>query len=56
MIHQGLLRKGEELYYSGKEEGAKKLFPRLPQYGDGDLSEDAGYYFDDLEKYVKQYN
>lgn len=49
-----IVRKGEELYYAGKEEGAKKLFPRLPHYGDTDLSEDAGYYFDDLEKYVKQ--
>lgn len=49
-----IVRKGEELYYTGRKEGADIIFPRLPGYGETDLSKDAGYYFDDLDKYVKQ--
>jgi signal transduction histidine kinase len=49
-----IVRKGNELYYSGNESAAKKIFDRLPEYHDNSLSEDSGYYFDDLEKYVKQ--
>lgn len=49
-----IVRKGEELYYSGSEEGAKRLFSKLPGYGEGESSEDLAYYFNELEKYVKQ--
>ncbi len=49
-----IVRKGEELYYAGSEEGAKRLFSKLPGYGEGELSEDSGYYFSAWEKYVKQ--
>lgn len=49
-----IVRKGDELYYTGNEAAAEKIFERLPGYGDGDLSEDSGYYYNDLEKYVKQ--
>jgi signal transduction histidine kinase len=49
-----IVRKGDELYYSGNESAAKKIFDRLPGYRGTSLAEDSGYYFDDLEKYVKQ--
>lgn len=49
-----IVRKGESLYYTGDEAAAKIMFPKLPGYGEGELSENSGYYFDDLEKYVKQ--
>lgn len=49
-----IVRKGNELYYTGNEAAADKIFERLPEYGDGDLSEESGYYYNDLEKYVKQ--
>ena len=49
-----IVRKNDDLYYAGNEEAAKVLFPKLPGYGDGGLAEDSGYYFDELEKYVKQ--
>jgi len=49
-----IVRKGDSLYYTGNEVAAKVLFPKLPGYGEGELSEDSGYYYDELEKYVKQ--
>ncbi len=49
-----LVRKNGELYYTGNEEAAKRIMNQLPAYGEGDLAEDSGYYFDKLSKYVKQ--
>jgi signal transduction histidine kinase len=49
-----IVRKNGELYYSGNEVAARKIFDRLPDYGDACLGGDSGYYYDDLEKYVKQ--
>lgn len=50
-----LVRKGDELYFSGNQLGAKKIFSKLPAYGDTKkLTPDTGYYFSNLEKYVKQ--
>ncbi len=49
-----IVRKGDELYYAGNEKAAKVIFNKLPRYGEGHLTEDSGYYFNNLEKYVKQ--
>ncbi len=49
-----MVRKGTELYYSGDEVAAKRIFDKLPPYGKAHLTEDSGYYYNDLEKYVKQ--
>ncbi len=49
-----LVRRGDEIYYTGNEEAAQKIFDRLPGFGEGDLEEDASYYFNELNKYVKQ--
>lgn len=49
-----LIRKGNEIYYAGNQEAAQKIFERLPKFGEGDLEEDASYYFNELNKYVKQ--
>ncbi len=49
-----IVRKGEELYYTGDKSGVKKIFDKLPPYGKLYLTEDSGYYFNDLEKFVKQ--
>lgn len=51
-----IVRKGEELYYTDNEEAAKTIFSKLPEYEDGNLSENAGLYFDEFNKYVKQVN
>ena len=49
-----IVRKGSELYYAGNEEAARAIFPKLPGYGDGELSEDSGFYYDEFDKFVKQ--
>lgn len=49
-----IVRKGEEIYYTGNEAAAKKIFPKLPGYGKAALADETGYYFNDMEKYVKQ--
>ena len=49
-----IVRKGDGLYYAGNEEAAEVIFSRLPGYGERDLSEDPGIYYDDLDKFVKQ--
>lgn len=49
-----IVRKGEEIYYAGNESAAKNIFPKLPDYGEEALADETGYYFNDLEKYVKQ--
>lgn len=49
-----IVRKGQELYYAGNPEAAKELLPKLPDHGQMDLDQDSGYYFNELEKYVKQ--
>ena len=49
-----IVRKGDELYYAGNEEAAQKIFEKLPAYGDDKLSDDSGYFYNELEKYVKQ--
>ncbi len=49
-----LVRKGNEIYYTGNELAAKAIFEKLPEYGEGDLSEDFGYYNDNMRKFVRQ--
>ena len=49
-----MVRKGKELIYSGNPKAGDALFERLPEYQGVQLDEKGGYYFDDLEKYVKQ--
>ncbi len=49
-----IVRKGQELYYTGNEASARAIFPKLPAFGEDELSDDTGYYYNDLEKYVKQ--
>ena len=49
-----LVRKDDRIYYTGNEEAANRILDKLPAYGEGDLSEDSGYYYDKLSKYVKQ--
>jgi len=49
-----IVRKEEELYFAGDEAAAEKIFDKLPKHGKGNLTEDSGYYFNELEKFVKQ--
>ena len=50
-----LVRKDHSIYYTGSEDAAKRIFDKLPDYGEGpDKSNDSGYYYNNLSKYVKQ--
>ena len=49
-----IVRKDAELYYTGNEDAAKLIFSLLPDYGEGDISEDSGFYYDEFDKFVKQ--
>ena len=49
-----LVRKGEEIYYSGNKNAAGVILPKLPDYQEIRLDDDGGYYFNHLDKYVKQ--
>ena len=49
-----IVRKDDEIYYTGNEAAAKVIFPKLPEYGRPSLEEETGYYYNELEKYVKQ--
>ncbi len=49
-----IVRKGAELYFAGNEAAARKIFPVLPEYGDGSSSEDSGRYYDEYDKFVRQ--
>ena len=49
-----IVRKGDGLYYAGNKDAAQKIFEKLPAYGEENLSDDSGYFYNELEKYVKQ--
>jgi len=49
-----IVRKGNELYYAGNQKAAEFLFDRLPEFQSVRLDDRGGFYFNDLETYVKQ--
>lgn len=49
-----IVRKGAALYYAGNPEAAQAILPRLPDYGDADLSEESGIYYGEFNRFVKQ--
>ena len=49
-----MVRKEKDIYYSGNETASKKLSNRLPEYGSIVSEADAGYYYNDMQKLVKQ--
>ncbi len=51
-----LVRKGNEIYYTGNSSAAKKIFDKLPVYGNDLVDEDSGYYYNELNKYVRQFD
>ena len=49
-----LVRKNDEIFYAGSPSAAEIIFDKLPKYGEPTLAEETGYYYNELEKYVKQ--
>lgn len=49
-----LVRKDGQLYYSGNMPAGERIFERLPDYGYAGIGSRTGYYYHDMQKYVKQ--
>lgn len=49
-----IVRKNQMIYYAGDWDAARQIFFKLPAYGEPELADGAGYYYNDLEKYVKK--
>lgn len=49
-----IVRKNGHIYYTGNKIAADKIFDRLPAYGYANDDEDSGYYYNNMEKLVKQ--
>ena len=49
-----IVRKGDEIYYTGNSKGSEKIFPKLPGYGSDVPDGETGYYYNDMKKLVKQ--
>ena len=49
-----VVRKGTEEYYTGNEEMSGRFFSRLPAYGFESKDSNSGFYYNDMQKLVKQ--
>lgn len=49
-----LVRKDKQIYYSGNVTAGERIFERLPAYGAAGIDSETGYYYNDMQKYVKQ--
>lgn len=49
-----IVRKWDALYFAGDQSAANKIFDRLPSYGLENENADAGVYYNDMRKLVKQ--
>ena len=49
-----LVRKDNTVYYSGNETATQKIFSRLPAYGFESRDSNSGFYYNDMQKLVKQ--
>ena len=49
-----IVRKNQEIYYTGDEKAAERIFLKLPEYGRDFSNIETGYYYNDMRKLVKQ--
>ena len=49
-----LVRKGEDIFYTGNENAAAQIMDKLPDYGYDTNESGPGYYFTDTQKYLRQ--
>lgn len=49
-----LVRKEDTIFYTGNAKAAEQIWDRLPAYGQSTTEKRTGYYFSELQKYVKQ--
>lgn len=49
-----LVRRGDEIYYTGNATAAQQIWEQLPEYDNVSGDGSSGYFYNDLQKYVKQ--
>lgn len=49
-----IVRKNNEIYYSGNQIGTNHIFDSLPRYGRNNVDTEIGYYYNSMQKLVKQ--
>ncbi len=49
-----LVRRGNEIYYTGNAAAAQQIWDKLPEYDNVNGDDSSGYFYNDLQKYVKQ--
>lgn len=49
-----IVRKGDKIYYTNNTVATDKLFSRLPCFGEAPEDDRTGYYYNDMQKLVKQ--
>lgn len=49
-----IVRKGDKTYYTNNDIATEKIFARLPHYGEQIMDGSTGYYYNDMQKLVKQ--
>ncbi|MCM1145805.1 MAG: HAMP domain-containing histidine kinase [Blautia sp.] len=49
-----IVRKNDDIYYTGNPNAADRIFAKLPEYREGVSEEETGYYYHDMKKLVKQ--
>lgn len=49
-----IVRKGEDIFYTGNAEATELIQNRLPAYGLKNATTNTGYYYSDMQKLVKQ--
>lgn len=49
-----IVRKNDQVYYTGDAQATRKILDRLPPYSEKQLADETGYYLNDLEQYIKQ--
>ncbi len=49
-----IVRKDDEIYYTGNHNAARKIFRMLPEYGNEMPNAETGYYYNDMKKLVKE--
>lgn len=49
-----IVRKGDNIYYTGNDTAARQIFGMLPEYGNELPDSETGLYYNDMKKLVKQ--
>lgn len=49
-----IVRRNDDIYYTGDLEAAEKIFNQLPEYDSNVTNSKRGYYYNDMKKLVKQ--